>query len=73
MQDGKAEFLRGNDCLRCVRCIGICPVNAILFGEGSQGKGRYTSAFRDKLFQEARKDPVQKLRSECPSCLTASG
>ncbi len=56
MQEGKAEFLRGNDCLRCMRCIGICPVNAILFGERSRGKGRYTPAFRDELFQEAMND-----------------
>lgn len=26
MRDGKAAFLRGNDCLRCMRCIGICLV-----------------------------------------------
>ncbi len=56
MQEGKAMFLRGNDCLRCMRCIGVCPVNAILFGERSRGKGRYTPAFRDELFHEAMKD-----------------
>jgi ferredoxin len=57
MTEGKAEFLRGNDCLRCMRCIGICPVNAILFGERSRGKGRYTPSFRDQLFQEAMQSP----------------
>lgn len=52
MKDGKARFLRGNDCLRCMRCIACCPVDAILFGERSRGKGRYSEAFRDELFRK---------------------
>ncbi len=50
MEEGKARFLRGNDCLRCMRCISVCPVNAILFGEKSRNKGRYSADFRDSLF-----------------------
>jgi len=53
MKDGKARFLRGNNCLRCMRCISICPVDAILFGERTRGKDRYKAKLRDKLLQEA--------------------
>lgn len=52
MEDGKARFVRGSHCLKCMRCISVCPVDAILFGESSRGKGRYTAAFRDSLFDE---------------------
>lgn len=56
MENGKARFLRGNNCLKCMRCISICPVDAILFGEGSRGKGRYTADFRDSLFRQVLKE-----------------
>jgi hypothetical protein len=35
-----------------MRCIACCPVDAILFGERSRGKGRYSEAFRDELFRK---------------------
>lgn len=54
IMEGKLAVPRDeSDCLHCLRCLHICPKNAISFGPLVQGPMRYRPAVRRKLFAEA--------------------
>lgn len=45
-------------CLHCLRCLHICPKNAISFGPLVQGPSRYTPKVRKTLYAEAEHQAV---------------
>ncbi|MDC7227730.1 MAG: EFR1 family ferrodoxin [Spirochaetales bacterium] len=58
-------------CLHCLRCLHICPKQAISFGPLVHGPVRYTAKVRKRLFAEAASKPAgspengSKLRNIC--------
>ncbi len=45
--DGKPKW--GSNCTQCLACIHYCPVQAIQYGQGTEGKGRYKNPNIDIL------------------------
>ena len=52
LKDARVEIKKSNGCLRCLRCVSMCPRQAITF-TSSNLKRQYTKEIRDRLFEEA--------------------
>lgn len=53
-KDDGIEILDQFDCLHCLRCMHLCPSEAISFGALTNGPNRYKSKIRLELFSRAQ-------------------
>ncbi|MBI9107433.1 MAG: EFR1 family ferrodoxin [Spirochaetales bacterium] len=59
MEDKLAVPRDATGCLHCLRCLHICPKQAISFGPLVHGPLRYTPKIRKRLFADAEALPVE--------------
>lgn len=56
IRDGCAQFISNSECLRCMRCISNCPQNAVLLGKATENMDRYTSRYRESLYNAVKRN-----------------